>query len=52
MGPGIVLSLLLLQSPDTIDQGFKALDAKHYEEAVALFQKAVAADPKDYTAHF
>jgi len=52
MGPGVVLSLLLLQSPDTIDQGFKALDAKHYEEAVALFQKAVAADPKDYTAHF
>jgi len=30
----------------------KALEAQKYEEAAALFTKAVAADPKDYSAHF
>lgn len=52
MGPWIALCCLLLQEPDYIDQGRQALDAHHNEEAAALFQKAVAADPKDYAAHF
>ena len=30
----------------------KALDARNYEAAAAEFQKAVAADPQDYSAHF
>jgi Flp pilus assembly protein TadD len=30
----------------------KALEAQKYEEAATLFAKAVAADPKDYGAHF
>src|SRR5262249_26016648 len=33
-------------------QGLKALDEKRYPDAVDAFTKAVAADPKDYTAHF
>ncbi|HEX5432387.1 MAG TPA: tetratricopeptide repeat protein, partial [Bryobacteraceae bacterium] len=33
-------------------QGLKALDARQYQEAAALFSKAVSADPKDYSAHF
>jgi tetratricopeptide (TPR) repeat protein len=32
--------------------GIKALDAKNYPAALDLFTKAVAADPKDYAAHF
>jgi Tfp pilus assembly protein PilF len=42
----------LLQSPDYSGQGFQALDAHKYEEAVQNFTKAVTADPKDYAAHF
>ncbi len=30
----------------------KALDDGKYEAAAQSFSKAVAADPKDYTAHF
>jgi tetratricopeptide (TPR) repeat protein len=30
----------------------KALDAGKYDEAAALFQQAISADPKDYAAHF
>ena len=51
MGLWIAL-FLLFQSPDLIDQGRAALDAHHNEEAAALFERAVAADPKDYAAHF
>lgn len=44
--------LLLLQAPDPLDEGRKALDANQYPRAVELFQKAVAQEPKDYAAHF
>jgi tetratricopeptide (TPR) repeat protein len=44
--------LLLAQDPDDQAAGIKALEAQKYDEAVALFTKAVAADPKDYAAHF
>jgi tetratricopeptide (TPR) repeat protein len=48
LGSGVVLA----QAPDYAAEGGKALDAKNYAAAVELFTKAVAADPKDYTAHF
>jgi tetratricopeptide (TPR) repeat protein len=44
--------LLFLQSPDYIAEGMKALDAAQYQQAADLFAKAIAADPKDYAAHF
>jgi tetratricopeptide (TPR) repeat protein len=47
-----VLLLFLLQAPDSNEEGRKALEAQKYEEAAQHFGKAVAADPKDYTAHF
>jgi tetratricopeptide (TPR) repeat protein len=37
---------------DPAADGLKALDAKDYGFAAQEFTKAVAADPKDYTAHF
>jgi tetratricopeptide (TPR) repeat protein len=33
-------------------EGMQALDAAKYDHAAELFNKAVAADPKDYAAHF
>ncbi len=48
----IALLLAAFQNPDYVDQGRKALDANRNDEAAALFQKAVAADRKDYAAHF
>jgi tetratricopeptide (TPR) repeat protein len=44
--------VVLAQAPDYSAEGGKALDAKNYPAAVDLFTKAIAADPKDYTAHF
>jgi tetratricopeptide (TPR) repeat protein len=44
--------LFFLQTPDYTAEGLKALDTAKYEQAAQLFGKAVAADPKDYTAHF
>ncbi len=44
--------LLLLQTPDYVDEGRKALDANQLPHALELFQKAAAQDPKDYAAHF
>lgn len=44
--------LLFLQTPDYYAEGAKALDAAKYDQAAGLFAKAVAADPKDYAAHF
>src|SRR5205085_11706475 len=44
--------LFLLQSPDFNEEGRKALEAQKYEEAAQDFTKAIAADAKDYTAHF
>ena len=34
------------------DQGMKALDEKHYQDAVDDFTRAIAAEPADYTLHF
>jgi tetratricopeptide (TPR) repeat protein len=48
----ILLLALLAQSPDFTAQGLKALDDRQYEVAAGLFTKAVAANPKDYAAHF
>jgi tetratricopeptide (TPR) repeat protein len=48
----IVLVALLAQSVDFQAEGIKALDAQKYDVALDLFTKAVAADPKDYSAHF
>ncbi|HEV8147192.1 MAG TPA: tetratricopeptide repeat protein [Bryobacteraceae bacterium] len=48
----ILLLALLAQAVDFQADGMKALEAQKYEEAAALFAKAVAADPKDYSAHF
>jgi tetratricopeptide (TPR) repeat protein len=44
--------LLFLQAPDYYAEGAKALEAAKYDQAADLFGKAVAADPKDYAAHF
>lgn len=44
--------LALQQQPDYSDLGVKALENQKYEEAIGLFQKALAADPNDYYAHF
>jgi tetratricopeptide (TPR) repeat protein len=48
----ILQAALIAQSVDFQAEGMKALDAKQYAAAVDLFTKAVAADPKDYSAHF
>jgi tetratricopeptide (TPR) repeat protein len=48
----IVAALLFVQAPDFNSEGMKALEAGKYDAAEQAFQKAVAADPKDYTAHF
>ena len=47
-----LLLVLLAQSADFEAQGLKALDERKYEDAVAWFSRATAADPKDYSAHF
>jgi tetratricopeptide (TPR) repeat protein len=46
------LALVLAQVTDFQAEGRKALDAQKFAEAAELFGKAVAADPKDYSAHF
>src|SRR5512134_1978390 len=51
----MVLDLLLLflfQQPDPNSAGLQAIESKDYHAAVAAFQKAIAADPSDYSAHF
>src|ERR1700719_1945777 len=48
----LVVVALIAQSTDFQADGIKALDAQKYDVAVELFTKAVAADPKDYAAHF
>jgi len=44
--------LFFLQAADPTADGMKALEEGKYEAAVAAFQKAIGADPKDYFAHF
>ncbi len=48
----LAVALLLLQTPDYGSEGLKALDEGKYQAAAEAFQKAVSADPKDYSAHF
>jgi len=48
----IAAAFLLWQTVDYSDEGLKALEAGKYQEAAEAFRKAVAADPKDYVAHF
>ncbi len=48
----VVAFLFFLQAPDYSAEGVKALDAGKYDQAAELLGKAVAADPKDYAAHF
>lgn len=49
-----LLSVMAEQSPATgpYADGIKALEAKDYPAAVELFNKVIAGEPKDYTAHF
>lgn len=47
-----VLVLAWMQHPDLTAEGLKALEARQYDQAAAIFKKAVEADPKDYSAHF
>jgi tetratricopeptide (TPR) repeat protein len=47
-----LLLAFLAQSADFQADGLKALDANKFADAASLFSKAVAADPKDYGAHF
>ena len=44
--------LFFLQTPDYDAEGAKALEEGKYEAAAASFTKAIAADPRDYYAHF
>ena len=46
----LLFRALALQTP--VEDGIKALDAGKPAEAEILFAKAVAADPKDYSAYF
>ncbi|HXS96156.1 MAG TPA: tetratricopeptide repeat protein [Candidatus Limnocylindrales bacterium] len=48
----LALVLFLVQSPDYTAEGLKALDQNNFQAAAEAFQKAVAADPRDYFAHF
>jgi len=44
--------LFFLQTPDYDAEGAKALEERNYDAAAASFAKAIAADPRDYYAHF
>jgi len=46
------LALVWMQAADPSEAGLKALEEGKHAEAAAFFEKAVAADPKDYAAHF
>jgi Tfp pilus assembly protein PilF len=48
----LLAAFLLLQTPDFLADGLKALDDGKYDTAAQAFAKAVEADPKDYSAHF
>jgi tetratricopeptide (TPR) repeat protein len=52
MWPVTALVLFLALQANFSEQGLKALDEKRYDAAVASFTQAIAADPKDYSAHF
>lgn len=48
----LLLATLLAQTADFTAQGLKAMEDRQYDSAASLFTQAVAANPKDYTAHF
>src|SRR5271167_1665475 len=48
----VLLTVYLAQSVDFSAEGLKALDAQKYDEAIDLFNKAIAQDPKEYGARF
>jgi len=48
----LLLLALLAQSADPMADGNRALDAKEYDRALALFIQAAAADAKDFAAEF
>ncbi len=48
----ILFAVLLAQAPDYVAEGLKALDAGNSDAAVESLNKAIAADPADYSAHF
>ena len=52
MWPTNALVLFLALQSNFYEQGLKALDEKRYQAAVENFTNAVAAEPKDYSAHF
>ena len=52
MWPATLFVLFFAFQTNFYDSGIKALDDKRYADAVANFTKAIAADPKDYTAYF
>jgi tetratricopeptide (TPR) repeat protein len=47
-----VAAALLAQSSGFVAEGMKALDARQYDAAIDQFQKAIAAEPASYSAHF
>jgi superkiller protein 3 len=49
---GTLAVFFLLQAPDFVTEGLKALESGQYETAAAAFRKAAAAEPSDYSAHF
>ena len=48
----LLIAVTCLRAQDPQHEGIKALEEKRYQEAAAAFEKAVAADPKDYGAQF
>ena len=52
MWPVIALLFFLPFQGDFSEKGMKALDEKHYQDAVDNFTRAIAAEPADYTLHF
>jgi Tfp pilus assembly protein PilF len=48
----VLVALFLFQTADYSAEGMKALEEGKYEAATESFRKAIAADSKDYTAHF
>lgn len=48
----VLLPIFLLLQTVFQEEGIKALEARQYPAAIAAFEKAVAADPKDFSAHF
>jgi tetratricopeptide (TPR) repeat protein len=45
-------AFLFLAQADVTSDGLKALEEGRYDAAISAFSKAIAADPKDYFAHF